>query len=331
MRITQGSVFTRMGYTVQELQSKIDVAHAKISTGREIQQLSDNPTAVGEIQNLNEILSRNSSYAKNIEESTSELQTVSEIIENSANIVQEVRMQANEAMKPSNLDKLPVFAVQVRNLLTDLINQANSELHGHLLFAGTKTTAASIVPVPPETNTLPFELVQDTPSANNPSGLRVAFKGNLQDRSINRSSTATETINVTADKLFGGSGTETFDHIIDLYNKLAYDESGTLRQPGQPATAADTQRIQGTLANIGNAFDNMNTTNSVVGVKINRLQMISEQMSMENMRLSALRSNLEDTDMAKAALDMQRGQASLQYSLQIGAKLIQQSLFDFLR
>lgn len=280
---------------------------------------------------MSNVINRNESYQKNLNEALTELSNTEDVLETFSNTAGNVKTTALEALQPFNTDKLPVLARQVRDILSDLVQQANGDFNGRFIFGGTKTTPSSITPVSPEINNLPFEIIQGTATASNPSGLRVSFKGNNEQRSINRSASATEVINTTANEAFGAGGTEIFQNIIKTYNLLAFKSDGSARTSTDALTAQESEQLRSNILSLDGSNKQLTETTGLTGSKINRIEAISEQMSEENIRLKALRSEREDTDIATATLALKRDEIALQYTLQVGAKLAQQSLMDFIR
>ena len=331
MRITTNSVFTSYQRNITDTQERIDRSNQQITTGKKIIRLSDDPVLSGEIQDMNAVLDRNTSFKSNLEESITELTNTESALQTFADSSERIRQISLDALQPANSDKLPVLARQVRDMLSELIQQANGEFKGKFIFGGTKTTPDALTPVAPETSKLPFELIQETPTALNPSGLCVSFKGNNEQRSINRSPSATEVINTTATEAFGAGGTEFFQNIITTYNQLAFKSDGTQRTNADTFTTTETEQFRGIIRQQEQANTRLTETAGMNGSKIIRLELITEQMAEENVRLKALRSEREDTDIAQATLALKRDEIALQYTLQVGAKLAQQSLLDFIR
>ena len=61
-----------------------------------------------------------------------------------------------------------------------------------------------------------------------------------------------------------------------------------------------------------------------------RLDSVRSQMQEENIRLKNLKSEYSDTNYSEVALQLKKDEAALSYTLQIGTKLINNSLLDFL-
>jgi flagellin-like hook-associated protein FlgL len=219
----------------------------------------------------------------------------------------------------------------MKGLLEDIVRDANAEYNGHYLFSGTKTTAQSLDPGNQFANETPFEIKEGKPTADNPSGLSVIFKGNNKDRSINKTPFYSEVINVKSDDLFGKDSIEVFDAIINLHNVFSYNKAGEQRTPQDKFSRAEAAIVNQFQAIIGNKVDSINEIGAQNGAKINRLEIIRDQQQMENTQLRQIRSLEQDTDIAESTLNLKKDEAALQYSLQIGSRLIPQTLFDFLR
>ncbi|HYF03717.1 MAG TPA: hypothetical protein VEC36_10105 [Patescibacteria group bacterium] len=331
MRITTNSTFTAYQRNITDTQQRIDRTNQQITSQKQMIRLSDDAVRLGEIQDLNSIIDRNASYNKNLEEAITELMNTEEHLERFANTADSARLIALDAANPTNFDKAPVFARQLRDVLDDLVNQANADFNGRFLFGGTKTTSAAITPVAPETTNLPFEIITEAATPANPSGLRVAFKGNNETRTINRSASATEPVNITALEAFGTGGNEVFQNIINAYNTLAFNSDGSARTSTDKLTESETVLLQNAVKGLSTSFDSVSEATARTGSRISRLTAITEQMTEESFRLKVLRSEREDTDIAAASIALRKDEMSLQYSLQVGAKLSQQSLLDFIR
>jgi flagellin-like hook-associated protein FlgL len=53
-------------------------------------------------------------------------------------------------------------------------------------------------------------------------------------------------------------------------------------------------------------------------------------MDSEELLLKDFLSDAQDTDVARSTLDLKKAENALHYTLQVGATLLQQSLFDFI-
>ncbi|GAB1431255.1 flagellar hook-associated protein FlgL [Ignavibacteria bacterium] len=331
MRITMNSQATIYQRNIFDLQERTDAESVRISTGKNYQRLSESPKSVVDIQRLSSLIDRNSLYRGGLAEAGEELTHTESVLENFSYNLSEVRRLALESQTVANSDKLPVLGQQVYQLLQDMISTGNANYGGKYLFGGTKTTDGSITPTPPAVSTRPFELTQSAPNPSNPSGLSVVFQGNNDDRIINRTPAEAERINVRSADVFGGSGTEVFDTVVELYNVLSFRADGSLRTSSDPFTHDESAKTQNLVRKLSNNMSTITVETGKVGYRSARFDAIAQQIDEDNIRLKEFRSQQEDTNIPEAALKLKREQNALDYSLKIGSQLFTQSLFDFLR
>lgn len=332
-RITQNSVTSTYQYNLDNIRSRYTKLEIDISSGSTIRSPSDDPYGLAEVNRLSTTIKKNKIYSKNIDDGLTDTQVMESTLEKFTDILSNVKDIAIDASKPTNYDKQPVFASQIRGLINDLIEVANYEFDGRFAFAGTKTTRTSISTTPPQKNSLPYELVQDTSfqSASNPEGLKMFYKGNNEDRTIITSSNTVERVNTRASDAFGPGGTDVFEKIIGLYNVMKYNSDGTERADTDFLKPDEVQKLTQGVQDIGNAVDTLTSEKGRLGGVSNRLQALKEQFTYENLRVDELRSIREDTDLPEAILKLKKEENGLAAALGIGQKVVQQSLLDFLK
>lgn len=330
MRVTTNSKFIPYQRNIQELQSDKFRNELKISTGKDILSTSDAPGKLVDVKKLTSMIESNGQYLSVISESLGEMYATDEYMRTIGDKIQIIRETTIEATTVSNTASISNLGAYVKGLLTDLINIANQEYNDHYLFSGTMTTPESIKNTNLGTDDLPFEIVEGTPDANNPSGLSVIFKGNNEERIVNKGPRSAETVNITADQIFGAGSTDVFNKVIELYNTLAYDENGVKREEHDELSTDDFIKLDGLQKELGYMYDEVNRIGGLNGVKINRLEAIEAQMKEENIRLKDMRSLKDDANVAEASMDLMKSENALQYTLQTAGRLIRYSLFDFL-
>jgi len=303
----------------------------KIATGKDINSLSDNPTGVVKVKQYQELISRNSQYSDNISNSLNDLQASNDALENVATNLQNINQLGIDSFQAGNTGNLPALANELKGYLDDIVNSMNSDFNGELLFSGTKTNKQSIINDNPGTNGNPYEIIQGTASATNPSGLQVVFRGNTNDRIIHTDKDTSESINVKTNDIFGTNGTQVFDSAINMYNTLMYNSDGTKRSDKDILTADDRTKLNTYQQEINGYYTSVNNTLGKVGSKMNRLQSEKDQFDNEKIRLDSNKSQIEDVDIASATINLTKDQTAMQYSLQIGSKLMSNSLFDFIK
>ncbi len=331
MRISSTNMTDQYLANINDIGVRQQKDTTRMYTGKNLVDLSDDPSAVMSIQYYDQNIARLTNFQDNAASAINEMVDTSATLENFSALLTQIKQTTTDSMSVDNADKLPTLGTQIKGLLHSLVDYANANFNGAYIFSGTKTTGASLTPTPPETTNLPFEIVQDAPSASNPSGLRVTFKGNMQKRDVNIAPNSTEQVNTTADSVFGPTGTEVFNEIITAYNKMMYKSDGTLRSTtSEPYSNAERNDMANSVKNLGQFVDLVDRGNAALGARQSRLQTLQDQLKEDITRTSDLRSSVQDADMGQVILNLNKDQMSMQYALQAGTRLFSKTLMDFL-
>lgn len=329
MRVTFNSPIKPYLNNLENIQNRKINEEMRISTGNRIQSLADDPSNLVDSKQLNSKIEKNNTFINNINESLNEMKLASESIDFFSNSMQKIRDLSIDSTQIGVQGNTVNMAVYIKGILDDMVKEANKDLNGKFLFSGTKTLANSIDNTPPSTNNQPYELIEGEKTSENPSGLQVIFKGNNNDRTMNKDNYSTEVINVSSNKLFGNN-LEALQSVIGLYNLLYYKSDGIARTKDDYLSSDDFQKLNNYQKVIADNVNSLNVVNSDFGAKINRLELIQSQYDSDNIRLKEIKSIKSDTDVAKTAMNLKLEDTALSYSLQVGSNLIRNTLFDFL-
>ncbi len=270
-------------------------------------------------------------YSSALEQAIAEQNTADNALERISSGLSSIQSLIVDALNIANHDKWSTLAKQLRITLNAIVEAANTT-HGDIyIFAGTKNTASVLTPTPPETTHLPFEIVTVTPTNSNPSGLEVRFKGNNELRTVQIGDSSAEQVSTTANAIFGTGGTAMFETLISPYDTLAYNADGTIRSDGQLPNPEQLDRLGNFAKQLADASTTVNATTAELGIRTERMTSLQAQMQEDITRQRSFLSQLSDTDVAQATLQLQRDQIAYEYSLRVSARLLNLSLFDFLQ
>ena len=118
--------------------------------------------------------------------------------------------------------------------------------------------------------------------------------------------------NISGQEAFNGG--QMFNDLIAIRDEL---NSGT--SPSQ----ADIQTVDNDLNSLIN-------TNAQAGAMVDRFTAIETQLSSQTQSLQNTKSNLGDTDVAAATIQLEEQQNALQAALQTGSTVVQLSLANYL-
>ncbi|CCW35892.1 flagellar hook-associated protein 3 [Chthonomonas calidirosea] len=297
MRISTQQIVQDTILGVEDAYSRFGVAEKQVSTGKRINQPSDDPVGTGEVLKLQQLNSQINQYNNIIDLAVNFLSTTDSALSSTNNLLQQARTIALQAANSSLDDSARAnLANQIGQIITQVISLGNSSYEGRYIFAGQRTKTAPLA---------------QTPSGFVYSGGSAATgDGNISlDVNVGES----VTINVTGDQVFMP--------ILSTLKSLQDDIAN-----GQLSTISNVD-----VANIDTQLGNLLSVRAGVGAKIDMLngeKLRNEQVSIGN---TSLLSQVQDTDMAQGMVDLQTAQTAYQAALMATAHTYQYSLLDFLR
>jgi flagellar hook-associated protein 3 FlgL len=301
------------------------------STGKDIQSISEAPTRLMDSKNLVAQKNMKENYVKQNEYAASEMRAgedAATAIADGFQTIRELSISSTNVTIDGNVSSLAVY---IKGIITDIIRNANTDFNGKYLFGGTKTTPNSIINDYPTMNNMPFELVEGPPTADNPSGFEIVFKGNNDNRTINKDGHSNEAINLTGEQLFGEGSIEYFKPIIEIYNILQFKPgTNVVRESLDSLSREEKQQIADLQAQIASNKESTDKEIAIFASRRDRIDTVNLQMTEEVVRLKEVNSLKEDVDMSKLLLKLAQEETSLQYSLNAGSKIQQYSLFKYI-
>jgi flagellar hook-associated protein 3 FlgL len=281
--------YTRLQNTQQEM-----------SSGKRINQPSDDPYGTAVALQLNSQLSGLTDYSRNVNDGTAWTQSAATSLSNIDNIVQRVRELAVQTANGTyNSSEMSASAAEVDQLITAVKQEGNTQYNGQYIFGGT----AGQTPYPTGSS--------DTYAGN---------AGQVQ-RLIGPNTQVTVNANLAG----------------VLGNGQATDPSGgnllyTLRQISADMKSGNTGALGGTdLTSLDRNFSSLTQLEASVGAVSDRLNLASSRIqSLQTTDTQALSTD-QDADMAQTAIDFSTEQAAYTAALRASASVVQSSLLDFLK
>lgn len=331
MRVTQFSVVNPYKQNLEDIQNRRFKNQIKMSTGKEIIGLGDAPEKIPNVKKISALIQQNDDYLKILDDQIGQFQQTENYLQAISDKMEKIRQLAIDGTQVGNMGNLSVLGNYIKGIINDIVRDANADYNGSFLFAGTKTKANSFDPSIQNLNGMPFELIEGESTAENRSGLIVVFKGNQESRVLNKDQKTSEKVNTTSEEIFGKNGTEVFSSLIDLYNLVMYNEDGSVRGVNDVLRVDEVEKLNIIQEKIANFSYKINQITSRNGGRANRFQILRDQIYEENNRLKEFLSQKNDADLAKTALELSKDEYALQYSLQVGGRILRNSLFDFLQ
>jgi flagellar hook-associated protein 3 FlgL len=294
MRINEQQVANDLLYSLGQDTQSINKLQEQISTGQIVNSPSDNPALNQRLMLLQGQMNDNNVYTQNTQYASGFLTQQSSALSSSVSILTNIKTMMLSAANDSNSQDLQSYGTQLGQYVNQLLDLANTQYGGKYIFGGTQTTSQPF-----------FMNASQTAVSTNPNGV-----GGALDLNVNQQ--MSEQYNITGAEAFNNG--QMFNDLISIENSL---NSGTT------PTQADITTVE-------NYLNSTINTNAKAGAMMDRFTLLQNQLSSQNQSLQTTISNLGDTDVAAAVVQMQQQQTTLNAALKTGAGLIQMSLVNFL-
>jgi flagellar hook-associated protein 3 FlgL len=281
---------------ITQSMDRLDTTQQELSSGKKINQPSDDPYGSSLALQLKGQLSQLNTFNNNVTDGTAWTQTASSALSQVDTMVQRVRelvLQASNGTNSASNDQ--ASAAEVNQLIGAIKNTANTQYNGQYIFSGASTQTA------------PYQ-----------SGSNDAYQGGTG--AVTRAIGPGTTVQVNADisSVLGSGGSD--GKLLDTLRTIASD-----LQSGNISALSGTD-----LSNLDSNFSTLNQVEANVGAVTNQLNMASSRLQAIQDSTTQVLSNTEDADMAQAEIDFSTQQAAFQAALQAGARIVQTSLMNFL-
>jgi flagellar hook-associated protein 3 FlgL len=288
------------------LSERINRTQAQLTSGLRISKPSDDPTAVGDVLQLQSDIGRVSQVTTNLNGVKSEVDTASGVVQNAVSLLDQARsLAAQGASGTLDASGRTALAAQAEQILNTLIDDSRATFDGRYLFSGDSSLQPAY-----------------TVNLANPNGVDRLLLGPAT-RLIQDSSGQTFAVAKTAQDLFdhrNPGDSLAADNVFAAVNSLRValannDQAGTL------AAAASIQTAQ----------DYLNQQGAFYGAVQNRITNALDVAQKFQLQSETALSKERDTDVAAAATDLTQEQLSQQAAMQAQASMPRNSLFDLLK
>ena len=272
-----------------------DQAIQELSTGKKVNQPSDDPAAVAGLIVNDAQTSKVNAYLSNISTLQGSLQdadsTLNSVVTALTQAISAATEGANSTLNQTDRNSL---VQEVNGIQQQILEYANQSFEGNYLFAGTAV------------NTTPF--VTDSSSTSG-----VSYKGNSGVNSVQIGDGQTVPANLPGNQLFTASGADVFQALSDLSSALS---------SGSNVANAESE--------VQTAFNYINSQRAFYGTTLDRLNTASSFLNQESTQLAQEQNNLVGADMATAASQLTQADVALNAALAAGGNISQKSLLDYL-
>ncbi|MFJ7669489.1 flagellar hook-associated protein FlgL [Lysinibacillus sp. NPDC097195] len=304
MRVTQSMLSNNMLLNLNNSYGKMSKLQDQITSGSKITRPSDDPVVAVKGMGYRRDLGQVEQYSRNMNEVNNWLDTSDESLNQVGEQMKRVRelviQAANDTNTPDERAKIKSEIDQIQKQLQDV---ANTKVGDRYIFSGTKT------------------------------GQPLFLNGAINTANVNNEDVKIEVydgIQMTVNT----AGSDLFKSVDDMMSKI----SGLLDPNRVPvATGDEIGSALGGVTSTSTTDDITTMHNKIleaqadVGARQNRVELMENRLSIREVSVTKQLSNNEDVDYSKAITEMVTSESIHQAALSVGAKIIQQSLVDFIR
>lgn len=295
MRVTNSMVLTSTLRDLHGTLSRLQGAQTDLSTGRVVRKASDDPAKAAAAMALHNQVRRGEHRMRELSDAQGWFNVADTALVNSLDLLNRAKELASRAATTGVTDagSRAAIAEELGNLREELISIANTKYLNRSVFNGTVEGDA-------------YDAAGGY-LGNNAAILRTVAPG------------TTLRTNLTGEEIFGAQAAPEGD-LFAVIDRLA-----TAITAGNPADMATEQD------NLDAARIRMASATAELGSRSARLDSIKARAQADDVSLKTTLSEIEDTDLAGALMDVKNRENAYNAALSAAARVIPQSLLDYLR
>ncbi|WNB92716.1 flagellar hook-associated protein FlgL [Bacillus sp. NEB1478] len=292
MRVTQSMLSNNMLRHISQSYEQMGKTQEQLSTGKKISRPSDDPVVAMKGMSYRTNLTEVEQYKRNLSEAYNWMENSDASLDKATSVMQRIRELTVQASNGTLEDsQKEMIAKEVGQLKEHLGSIANTQIAGKYLFNGNDTTSA---PVDLSTNPPTLSINENPVKIEMSKGIEVA-------------------VNINPTHVFNQ---DLFKNITDLEDALK----------GNNATP-----INDFLGKLDKNIDSLVAERAELGARNNRLELIDDRVSEQEVIANRILSDNEDADIERVITDLKMQETVQRAALSVGARIIQPSLMDFLR
>ena len=324
MRITNASMIRSHLYDTQNNLTNMSKINQQISTGKVINTVSDDPHKAIKIMNINNEIKYTEKYNSNIDETVGWMNTTDGALESTGNLLNEIK---ETILKVGNgtysQNEMKSLNADINEKIKQLADTLNSTYGGKYLFAGTNVDDAPITVIENPDGTVKLEFSKDKNGQTIP---------NTDDLKADISSGINIDYNISVGEILNikdGNGNTV--NLLDEINNLSTLMNDIANGDEQTAAKAKETLLNDTKGKIDTLFDHVVNERTSLGVRVSTAEKIKELNDEDILNIQDVLSKTQDTDVVEKFIELKSAEMIYQASIQVGAKLIQPTILDYIR
>src|SRR6185295_13102331 len=286
------------------LNERINRTQGELTSGVRISRPSDDPTAVGDVLQLQSDIGRVTQVTANLNSVKSEVDSASGVVQDAVSLLDQARtLGAQGASSTLSAEGRTALAAQAQQILSALVDASRATFAGRYLFSGDSSSQPAYdINLASPTGVTRLLTAPATRLIQDANGVVFAVSQTAQDLFDHRNPDDS----IAADNVFAA--------VNSLRLALLNND-----QPGTVAASAAVQKAQ----------EYLNQQGTFYGAVQNRVATALDIAQKFQLQWKSALSDARDTDITAAATDLAQERLTQQAALQAQASMPHSSLFDF--
>lgn len=310
MRITNSSMIRNHMYDVQQGLQRMDNLNKQLDSQKQINRVSDDPHKAIKIMNLNNEIKYAEKHNQNVEEVVGWMNNTDANLEEFGTLLGDIK---NSILKVGNGtysdEEMKAIQAEMNEKIKALGETLNTTHGGRYMFGGTSVDEPP-VQIEEKDGVVTLKL--------NPNINAEDLKAEISD-GINLD------YNVSASEIFNKDGKNYLDSINDLSKLMNDIANGVDVEDNKKELLGDVKK------NIDDFFNHTVDTRTKFGVKVNTAEKIKDLNDENILNMKGVLSLEQDVNYVDKFIELKSAEMVYNASIQVGAKLIQPSILDYLR
>lgn len=312
LRITTNMMISQSLRDINDNLKHLQDLQRQISTGKRILKPSDDPIGTSKSIRYKADLDRNTTYQSNIRDGLNRLKATSQVLESISEMILDIQAIIDEGLDINASLERGTLSTSLNGYLNEILLNANAKFQGKFLFGGIETLSGTTPYSAPFNPVYDSQGVMISGVVQNVEGISDLIRYEIAEGYYSP-------VNISGSAPFQPNGrngvNDIFSTIINLRDAFRSNNLQTAR--------SELEKLQ-------KEYDNINSQATLVGSRINELERQAATQVNLGTNLKEQLSSVLEVDIAKAIMEESYQQYLYNASLQVGARIIPQSLLDFL-
>jgi len=316
MRITNNMLINNIMVHLSNNLNRTMKYQNQLATGKKISMPSDDPIVASKALKLRTDVAEIQQFSRNTDDAYSWMEITEATIGQISEVLQRFREITVQAANGTNTpDDLQKIGAEAGELITQVIQLANTSYAGRYIFSGFKTDK----PLLKSDGTFNVDVAKDE---------FIQFEIGIGDR-INVNVPGSDLFHKGADATAGEKSS-----LIDVLTKIKDFINANLENEDVKNELQEKEQhelISEYLGVLDQEIENLLRVRAGLGARMNRVELTGNRLDEDYVSFTKLMSLNEDVDIAEAIMNLNNEYNVYQASLSTTARVIQPSLVDYLR